>query len=241
MKISQPLLQNLRLSTDEANVYMAALELGQATIQAIARKSGVKRTTIYHFLPDILERGLLQETRKHKRNVYSALHPKQLLALERVRLKELEQLLPEMEAIYNVSKTKPRVTFFEGIEGIKQAVTDILRVKQPMVGWADFSFRQSFMRDFFNDFVAERAKRGISYKAITRDTQEAREWAKKNTGHLRELKFMDSDPFNTETVVYGDHVMFLSYQKNAFAVVIEDVNVASTLRIAWQQLWERLE
>lgn len=238
--ISDNLLKSLNFSPDEAAVYLAALELGQTSIQGLAKKSGVKRTTIYHFLPGLIERGLIQETRKKKRNVYSAIHPKQLVALEQVRLKELEQLTPELLAVYNKSQTKPRVTYYENTEGIKEALTDLIRVGKPMVGWADFSFRQSILRDFFNTFAAERARRNITYRAITRDTSEARDWAKKNTGHLREMKFITSEPFNTETLVYGDHVMFLSYQKNAFAVVIEDPNVATTLHVAWQQLWNRL-
>lgn len=239
-KLSENLLKSLNLSPDEAAVYFAALELGQASMQGLAKKSRVKRTTIYHFLPSLIERGLIQETRKKKRNVYNGIHPKQLIALEQVRIKELEQLMPELLAVYNKSENKPRVTFFEGVEGVKEALTDLIRVSKPMVGWADFSFRQSILRDFFNTFAAERARKNITYQAITRDTPEARDWGKKNIGHLREMKFITSDPFNTETLVYGDHVMFLSYQKNAFAVVIEDTNVAATLRVAWQQLWDRL-
>lgn len=241
MKLSTQLLKSLNLSADAAAVYMAALELGQDSIQGIAKKSGVKRTTLYHFLPDLLERGLLQETRKKKRNVYSAIHPKQLVELEKVRLKELELAMPEMLAVYNASAKKPRVTFFEGTEGIKEALMDLLRVGESMVGWADFSFRQSVLKDFFDMFAQERANRDIGYKAIVRKTPEAIEWEKKNMRHLRDFKYIDSTPFNTETLVYGSHVMFLSYQKNAFAVVIEDPNVAATLRIAWQQLWERLQ
>lgn len=238
--ISPQLLKSLNLTADEAAVYVAAMELGQASVQALAKKSGVKRTTVYHFLDDLIERGLLQETRKKKRNIYSAIHPKQLVALEEVRLRELENLIPSLLAVYNKSQTKPRVTFYEGVEGIKEALADIIRVGQPMIGWADFSFRQSILGDFFATFAAERARRNITYQAITRDTQEARAWGKRNMGHLRSFKYISSGPFNTETVVYGDHVMFLSYQKNAFAVVIEDQNVAATLRIAWQQLWDRL-
>lgn len=239
--ISKQLLKSLNLSADEAAVYLSAMELGQATIQALAKKSGVKRTTIYHFLDHLMERGLIQSTRKKKRNVFSAIHPKQLVALEQVRMKELESLMPSLMAVYNRSQTKPQVTFYEGIEGIKEALADIITVSKPMIGWADFSFRQSILGNFFSTFATERARRNITYQAITRDTPEARSWGERNTGHLRSFKYIQSDPFNTETVVYGNHVMFLSYQKNAFAVVIEDQNVAATLRIAWQQLWDRLK
>ena len=44
------LIQTLGLSEHEAAVYLAALELGEANIQEISRKSGVKRTSIYNFI-----------------------------------------------------------------------------------------------------------------------------------------------------------------------------------------------
>lgn len=242
MKFLTPsLLKGLQLSADEGAVYLAALELGQASILDLARKSKVKRTTIYHLIGGLKERGLLQETRKKKRAVYSALHPDQLVVLEQTRVEELKSLVPELSAIANASRTKPRVTFYEGTEGIKEALTNVLRVGESMVGWADFSFRQSVLKDFFDVFSPARAKRDIGYKAIVRDSAEAREWERKNVGHLRDFKYIQSEPFNTETVVYGNCVMFLSYQTNAFAVVIEDANVAATLRVAWKQLWERLK
>ena len=133
IKLSKQLLKSLNLSADEAAVYLATMELGQATIQVIAKKSGVKRTTIYHFIEELKERGLLQETRKKKRNVYTAVHPKQLLTIEQVRLKELEHLIPELTAVYNKSTTKPRVTFYEGVNDIKDALADLIRISEPMV------------------------------------------------------------------------------------------------------------
>ena len=43
------LIKSLGLSEAEIAVYLATLELGQANVQEISRKSGVKRTSIYNF------------------------------------------------------------------------------------------------------------------------------------------------------------------------------------------------
>lgn len=238
--LSNNLLKSLNLTDDQAAFYLASLELGQANIQELAKKSGVKRTSIYNFIDEMKERGFIQETRKKKRNVYSGVHPEQLVTMEQMRITELQRLMPELKAIYNKTQTKPRVTFYEGVEGLKETLADFIRVGKPMIGWADFSFRQKILGNFFDEFAPIRAKHNITYQAIVRDTSEARAWGKKNIGHLREHRYIECEPFNTETLVYGDHVLMLSYQQKAFAVLIEDANIAATLRIAWQQLWDRL-
>ena len=69
------LIQTLGLSEQEVAVYLAALELGEAHIQDISRKSGVKRTSIYNFIDALKERQLLSEIKKGKRKLYSAVSP----------------------------------------------------------------------------------------------------------------------------------------------------------------------
>lgn len=121
------MLKSLNLSEAQAAMYLATLELGQATMQAIAKKSGIKRTSIYNFIEEMKERQLIVETRKKKRNVYSAVAPSNLVEIEKARLRELEVLMPELTAIQNKGRNKPRVTFYEGLEGIKEVYADSLK------------------------------------------------------------------------------------------------------------------
>src|SRR5438309_1359422 len=128
MKLSLPkaLLKSLGLTEPQAHVYLAALEFGQISMQDLARRSGVKRTSIYNFIDELTERGLLMETKKRRRKLYSAIHPEQLLELERTRVTEIERLMPELLAIYTTAHNQPRVTFYEGIEGTEEVYADML-------------------------------------------------------------------------------------------------------------------
>lgn len=241
MSLSPHLLRNLHISPDQAAVYTAALELGQSTIQEIAKKSGVKRTSIYNFLDEMRERGLLVTSRKKKRNVYSATNPEQLVEMEKARLVDLQKTIPELMAFANRSRKKPRVTFYEGIDGMKDVYANILQERHPMVGWSDFEHNVKVMGRFYETYVPERARRNISYHVILRDTPAAREWAKGNRGALRETKFIPSDQIRTEINIYGHKVVLMSFRSlPPIGVMIEDANIASTLRFAWQQLWDRL-
>src|SRR3989344_5545561 len=101
MEISENLLTTLGFDHMQAQVYLAALELGEATMQALARKSGVNRSTIYTFIDDLKDRGYILETQKNKRRIYSAVHPEHLVGMQKTRLTELQNILPELLAIRN--------------------------------------------------------------------------------------------------------------------------------------------
>ena len=242
MKIPTSLLRSVGLTDIEAQIYLAALELGEASMQDLSRKSGVKRTSIYNFIDKLIERQIIIETKKRKRSMYSAVSPDQLWEVGRTRLHELEKLLPELRAIHNQSMRKPRVTFYEGIDGIKEVYADTLQEKQPIVGWSDFQHMAEVLgRDYFSVYPPERAKRGITFQSIVCDTPIARELAKENSRVLRETKFITSGDLRTEINIYGDKVALMSFRSQpAFAVLIEDRDLAETLRVTWKELWKRI-
>lgn len=234
-------MKSLSLTNAQAQVYLAALELGQASIQQLARKSGVKRTSIYNFIDELKERHLIIELRKHKRNVYSAVHPDKLIELEQERLKELNNILPELMAIQNSTPNKPRVTFHEGVEAIKEIYADFIKEGKPIIAWSEFQKSHDATRTMFEEQGEKRAKRNIPVRWITTDSPEAREFSKTDTRLLRETKYVTSQLFKTKIVVYGNKVALLSYHGNPpFVVHIEDADIANTLRGIWEELWKRL-
>jgi HTH-type transcriptional regulator, sugar sensing transcriptional regulator len=238
----QYLFKYLGLNEDQTKVYLAALELGEASMQELAHKSGVKRTSIYNFIDELKDRKLIVTSKKRKRTLYSAVHPSQLIEIEKARLAELDRALPELLAIYNKSATKPKVTFYEGVDGIKEVLLDMLKEKQPVAAVSDYKQMAESLGDYYFDiFPPERARRGIISKNIVPDTPKAREFAKKDAQYLRETRFLPVNDLKTEINIYGNKVALNSYSSNPpFSVIIEDQNIAETLRTLWNQLWDKL-
>lgn len=242
-KLSKQLLASLNISESQAAVYVAALELGVANMQQLALKADVKRTSIYNFIEEMKARGFIVEITKRKRTMYSAVAPEQLVEIEKTRLAELEHAIPELRAIQNDSRTKPRVTFYEGVEGIKEVYADILKDKKEIIAFEDLENMKKVLPDsFYNWFPPERARRDIPIKSILRDSAEARKITQYDIRLLRETKFLKADDWKTEINIYGDKVALMSYRaKLPFCVLIEDHNIAETLRSSWTALWERLD
>jgi sugar-specific transcriptional regulator TrmB len=126
-------LLELGLSDKEASVYLAMLELGPASVQDIAKKSGVNRSTSYLAIEILQKRGLASSTQRASKMLFTAESPSRLAAVlnrERQEIdekkKKLEESIPYFLALYNAIDDKPQVRFFEGPEGIS-AVREIMQ------------------------------------------------------------------------------------------------------------------
>lgn len=133
-------LQNLGLTDKEIKVYIAALELGEASVQEIARKSGVNRATTYIQIESLIKRGLLSNLDKTSKNYILAERPSGILNIlekQKNHIEALEnnfvRLMPELEAIYNVKADKPRVRFYEKEAGLDMVRNDIIKMSPPIV------------------------------------------------------------------------------------------------------------
>ena len=74
-------LKKFGLSEKEARVYLAALELGQASVQDIAKKSAVNRATTYLMIESLEKRGLMYKLIKNKKKLFAADTPERFLYL----------------------------------------------------------------------------------------------------------------------------------------------------------------
>lgn len=241
IKFSRSLMKALGLTPAQTDVYLAALELGRSSMQELARKSGVKRTTIYKFIDELKERGLIIETKRKTRSVYAAVSPQQLLEFEKYRLAELTELMPQLQAIENAVPHKPKVMFYEGIDAVKELYLDILKAEKSIVAWSDLSGTLAAFGQFGAEFADKRARRNIELKWIVPDTAEARAFTRRDYGLLRETKFLPNAQFAIDINIYDNKVVLVNARSpQPFGVLIEDRLVADTLREAWQQLWVRL-
>jgi sugar-specific transcriptional regulator TrmB len=242
IKISEEKMSALGLAPMQAKIYLAALELGQATIQALAQKSGVNRSTIYTFIDDLKSREYILEIKRGKRKIYAAAHPDRIFEIEKNRLAALESLMPELMAINNVSSKKPRVTYYEGMQGIREVYADMLRGPKEINAYEDLQhLKEGLSPEIFKWFPKERAKRGIKILSISRDTPMAREFSKKNSTLLRDIKFIKTNDFKTDINIYGDKIALIDLRGDPpFCVLIQNRNLAQTMLMLWVELWEKI-
>ncbi|MDP2951504.1 MAG: helix-turn-helix domain-containing protein [bacterium] len=235
-------IKQLGLSDNEAKVYVAALELGQATVQDLGKKSRVKRTTVYTTIEGLKEKGLLAETKKGKKTLFIAQNPEALLSLSEKRLAEIKKALPELKSIYNSGTVaKPKLKFFEGKEGYLAVYQDILKQnpKELLVIASYKDWLKHIDIAFEGEWTKQRVKQGIFLRWLDFKTKETIKKAQEGKKGLREIRFLpDKFAFTSATFIYNGKIILMSGKAKEFmAVIIESQEFYHTLKQFFEMLF----
>ncbi len=232
------LLQDHWLSKTEAQSYLAVLELGTAPVSSIARRTSENRVTVYSALKSLVKKWLATEVNKKNTTYYTVISPEKLLKKSEDKYALLKEALPQFLAIANKYDNKPKVQFFDGIEGLKVIYEEvilsgkIMPAGEPFLCFVGTSKIDTRLQEYLSkEFVPWRLK----YKTKTRVI------AAKSTSKYSEynIKAHDSividDPvfdFANEIILYGNNkIAILMYASNELCgLTIESTTLHNGLK-----------
>jgi predicted transcriptional regulator len=114
----------LGLTDKEARVYIALLQLGNASAYGVAMKSGLKKSTAYVILEELVEKGLAFQIPREKKQLFAAIPPEDFIQKAEDRFFTAKKALPELLSLYK-NKKQPksaRTLYFDGINGMRQGL-----------------------------------------------------------------------------------------------------------------------
>lgn len=232
-------LQDAGLNETEAKIYLASLELGQTSVSRIARKSGIKRTTVYLSLENLTAKGLISTIKKEGRTFYYAEDPRNLERIMTERKERISKLMPELLAFTSLIDKKPEIRYFEGEEGIKEVFMHALsHAKQEMCLMYSESYIADFDEKYFSEhYVPERLKRKILARTLVPDNE--RMHALGTNSELRQVKFLPPNLFKIkiEIILYGDDKVAIISFKEKFALIIESLAIHESFQSIFETLW----
>lgn len=250
------LLQKIGLSEKDSVVYLACLELGTQPASVIAKKAGLKRPTTYLILEGLLKRGLVSEYSGSNVKYFTAVSPDYLLNyVEKQRReltshqRELEQFLPQFNALTNPYSINPKVRFFEGMAGIERIMNDTLTSSEPLRCYStmDAWFSRPDIREYILWYGKQRIySKKIPIRAIVPDTPVARQYLEedypeiKSDGKLTLVRWLPKDiqDFSNEINIYDNKVAIVCLSKNELlGVMIESEGIAHTQKSIFEAAW----
>lgn len=240
--ILQTTLEQMGLTQKEAAVYLAALELGQASVLQIAKKAEIKRSTVYVTLASLQDRAFVHALAKGATTFYQAEDPKKIIDRFHEKTALLEKALPELRSIANAAPGKPRVRFYEGKKNILALYqNEIFRAKDIIGVTSMKDIIQLFSREEELKLLHLLKQKGGYIRDILDDSPEAREYVqeKKRLG-IGETKFLPRNlHFEIDFLVYNKKLAMISL-KNLIAVVIEDPTISYAQGQLLEFLWKSL-
>lgn len=232
------ILTKLGLEEKEAKVYLALLELGQASVMQISQKSGIKRPTAYLVLESLVNKGFVTQTYKKKKLVYVSEEPGTLVRALKRKEELLQEAMPELQAILASTKSRPKISVYEGAQGMRAAYEKILA--NPEIRWFG-SIRHIQVR--FPEaietmqYISKRKKPHV-YDLITMHEEDLA-YGRSIVSGQHEVRVMPPqlDAF-VDLAIFGDKIAIFAVRKDLFAVVIESKEVADSFRSLHALAWK---
>ena len=230
------------LEEKQASVYLACLEAGASKIPEIARQAGIKRTTAYGIIDELVSMGLVSSSYKGKTRVFKAEDPHKIITLLEERKQKLTQVLPALSDLFLTHNARPKIVFFEGREGVKKIYDDILectsREVRQIVRSQDHNavVGDAFVKEYMQKKVARKItsynlhpKVGNLYTGDRGTT---------NAKFLRHVRYLPPSVFHAAMIMIYDHkVAMVSTKQENFGFIVESKEFSKTLNALFDFMW----
>lgn len=237
-------LQKLGLNKKESDLYIAFLGIGQGTVSEISKYARINRTNTYNILASLSQKGLVSFSGKEPRQEYRCESPEKILKFLKSKIERdqedyryAEIILPELKSMYK-SGSRPKIKFYEGIEGLKEVYEDTLTAKAPFVAIASYENMHNTLKDYFPKYYKRRAAKGLKVRGIVPATPLSLERKKMNPFEARELAIVPKELFDIspDIEIYDNKVMIASW-KEELGIIIESQEIADALKKLFELAW----
>ena len=152
------ILREYGLTKNEGNIYITLLKLKQSSVQQIAKNASLPRTTTYHLLESLSQKGLVSFIIKEKIKFYQSANPRVLVETLNEKKKKIKEIIPELTALGGSITDRPKTQVYEGIKGIRTILEDILETKDTILHYGDIISLENSLKYIFPQFIIKRIK-----------------------------------------------------------------------------------
>ncbi|MDQ7010007.1 MAG: helix-turn-helix domain-containing protein [Candidatus Gracilibacteria bacterium] len=242
------LLKSFGLENNEAITYLEALKLGTSPASSIAKRVGVSRTSIRYTCEVLVNKGLMISSTKGNTKLFTAETPnkiKNLLIIEKNKLEEkekkLDDNLDELYKLYNPYTKVPKMTFYEGEEGVKKVLEDHLINNIEIFSFIDMKNVINLSKKIQDWYENKKEKLNIKKNIILSTTKEIEEEFTKNSGDNKntDIKYFSGKDLYIASYLYEGKFSYITLKKNKyFGVIIEDNEIYSFQKNIFDFIWK---
>jgi sugar-specific transcriptional regulator TrmB len=226
-------LRQLGLTTNEALVYTALLEMGSCLAGQISRRIGLHRRTVYDTTEMLIKKGLIGYIIKNNRRMFEASNPQKFLEIIKEKENLVNEALPEMMMFYQQTKEKQETNFYKGKQGLKTVFEDQLETGKEILILGASPLAYDILQFYFKWFDERRKKDKIKTRIIFNQTD------KKLNIPLSEIRYLPQK-YNSPLAIniYGDKVAIILWSKeNPLAIVIKNKEISEGYMKYFEMMW----
>lgn len=235
------ILRSFGLLESEVKVYLAALELGPATVIDIAKATGLSRPATYTAIDALVERGLMSAVTRGKKRLFAAEHPDRLFQYGKRKEHELAERLSDLEHAIPVlalrmGGERPIVKAYEGKEGIIAIIEGISNARPTRID-------EITNVDAMQAVIVDEERKPIVSEVQRVGTRVRGLYAGANVrkaAHAEKRVLPEEfSHFKGSITIAGSLVALVTFSGKLHSVLIESVEVADTLRTLFELAWRQ--
>lgn len=247
-KINQ-ILSDIGLTQTESTIYLIGLSYVSVGVNELEKQTNIKRTTIYHALDTLMQKGLVAKKETVGRLAFSMTKPEnieKLLDQRIIMLQEQKKALADIVQLLDQraeqKETKINVSHFEGIEGVKLVVEEALYCQSrhwDIIAPAK-NFFSEFNAEYARYFIETRKKRNITARSLwEKDFIERRALTPEEIKQRspRCLPEIMHGKFKSVIILFDDKIALISSLKEVSAILIKSQEIYNTFLTLFDGLW----
>jgi sugar-specific transcriptional regulator TrmB len=189
---------------------------------------------VYDSLSGLVKKGLASYSLKGKTTYYHASEPARLRDFILEKEKSLQEVLPALSSIYRSYPAKPSVQIYEGNEGIKTVLSDIVNEGKELLGFGVTNRIFQLFPDTAKRYMRERKKKKIYSRQLCAEGSKTISSAL-TTYRTTPKEF--SGP--AATYIYGDRVVIMLWSTGIpIAVMIKSKDAAHAYKNYFEFVWK---
>jgi DNA-binding transcriptional regulator LsrR (DeoR family) len=252
--VNKSLLQVIKqigLTSKHGVVYGVLLQKPGATPLVLARETKLNRSSLYRYLEDLRERGLVELLLGDKSSRYGAKPDglSQYLLGEEARVETLKTTIPRLtEELAKIGQNPvgSEVKYFQGVEGLKQMLWNAVSQKNEFVGLGYQDWNTSVGRVFADKLRAKMIENKLMSREILNVVDDSYKYTAIGETYTQVYAHRPIDPkileIRHDTYIYGDvFAYYYHLQGEYFGVEIHNKEIARTERQMFEILWKMAE
>ncbi|MEZ4754410.1 MAG: helix-turn-helix domain-containing protein [Bdellovibrionota bacterium] len=245
----ESLLQDCELSPLEAQIMSSLFNGYTTTAGVIAKRTKIKRPTVYHVLNNLIERGLVTRSYQNNTAMFSAIEPELFVDILEARAKQkYEETSQVLQQAADVIKLKNKASSIAGlsISTLESADAVSRKLLETLLQGSFYSIfnpqvtlRTTELRKVVKDFLKKTNEQETSIKELLVFGEDAK-WYKshiKNSNH--QVRFLPENlKVSSDMIITSESVLLSSYTpKHEAAITISQDEFVTSMQALFEHFW----
>lgn len=230
----------------ESSVYVTLLSLGTASAYAIAEKAGLKPSTTYLTLQNLITKNLAYTIPRVKKKLFAAKDPKEVIAELENRVNRTKRALPEMLALIPSNTPRLNIKYYQGLNGIREAMDygrkHNLATEEVVGFYASAGEVPEEYIKISENYLIGLDRHGIHMRGITPHHKSIAKIKKLNESLGNSLRTIPLSEYSAQASIEAeDRLVRIILNDDQRAVIIEDDELAKMVKQIFEMVWKKKE